>query len=54
LVFVVTASRWLCSCTPLVQMVSIGSRWSYTYNFIMRMVPTVRASHTKKSESISD
>jgi hypothetical protein len=42
LAFVATASRWLCSCTPLVQMVFMGSRWLYTCNFVMQMVPTVR------------
>jgi hypothetical protein len=31
-----------------------GIQWSYTCNFVMRMVPTVRESHNKKSESISD
>jgi hypothetical protein len=33
-----------------------GSRWSYSYtcNFVMRMVPTIGESHNKKSESISD
>jgi hypothetical protein len=54
LVFIATASRWLCPGAPLVQMVSMGSRWSYTCNFVMQMVPTVGESHNKKFESISD
>jgi hypothetical protein len=41
-------------CAPLVQMVSMGSRWSYTCNFVMRMVPTIGESHNKNSECISD
>jgi hypothetical protein len=47
-----SSSRLLPSgCAPLVQMVSMGSRWSYTCNFVMRMVPTVGESHDKNSES---
>jgi hypothetical protein len=46
--------RRLCPCAPLIPMVSMRSRWSYTCNFVMRMVATFRESHNKKSESISD
>jgi hypothetical protein len=38
----------------LVHMVFMGSRWSYTCNFVMRIVPTVGESHNKKFDSISD
>lgn len=37
LVIVVISFRWLFPCIPLVQMVSMGSMWSYTCNIIMRM-----------------
>jgi hypothetical protein len=46
--------QWLRPCAPLIQMVSMGSRWSCTCNFVMWMVPTVGESHNKNSESISD